>query len=139
FGGEENGGLVFPGFQLARDGAMTAAATLDFLVRTSGTLADALADLPKYALVKEKVECPVALRDRVIETLGAAFTSEGGRIVTIDGLKVIRDDGWILLRPSGTEPLIRVFAEAKDRARAEALARDGLTRVRAAIAQLASR
>jgi phosphomannomutase / phosphoglucomutase len=137
FGGEENGGLIFPSFQLARDGAMTAAAVLDYLARSGESLADAVATLPKYALVKEKVECPVAVRDQVLEAVAAAVGTEGARVETIDGLKVFHSDGWVLLRPSGTEPLIRVFAEAKDRIRAEALARDGVDRVRAAIAKLA--
>jgi phosphomannomutase/phosphoglucomutase len=136
FGGEENGGLIFPKFQLARDGAMTAAAVLDFLVRSPKNLGDSLADLPQYALVKEKVECPVALRQPVLEALSREFANEGARVVTIDGVKVFQDDGWVLLRPSGTEPLIRVFSEAKDPARAAKLAEDGLARVRAAIQRL---
>jgi phosphomannomutase / phosphoglucomutase len=136
FGGEENGGLIFPAFQLARDGAMTAAAILEYLARSGETLADALATLPKYALVKEKVHCPAALRDRVLEVVTAGVTADGSRVLTLDGLKIFREDGWVLLRPSGTEPLIRVFAEAKTRERAEFLANDGLERVRAAIRQL---
>jgi phosphomannomutase/phosphoglucomutase len=136
FGGEENGGLIFPKFQLARDGGMTAAAVLDYLARSGETLEAAVASLPKYALVKQKVECPVDLRDRVLEVLTAEFSTDGAKVVTIDGLKVIGDDGWVLLRPSGTEPLIRVFAEARERRRAEALAADGLARVKAAIGKL---
>jgi phosphomannomutase / phosphoglucomutase len=136
FGGEENGGLIFPKFQLARDGGMTAAAVLDYLARSGETLEAAVGSLPKYALVKQKVECPVDLRDRVLEVLTAEFSTDGAKVVTIDGLKVIGDDGWVLLRPSGTEPLIRVFAEARERRRAEALAADGLARVKAAIGKL---
>jgi phosphomannomutase / phosphoglucomutase len=138
FGGEENGGLIFPGFQFARDGAMTAAAVLDLLAASGQTLAEAVADLPVYALVKRKVDCPRDLADRVLEELTRAFTAEGARTVTLDGLKVVRDDGWILLRPSGTEPLIRVFAEAKEPSRAEALAEDGVGRVRTLIDRLGS-
>ena len=59
FGGEENGGLIFPELQLARDGAMTAAAVLDYLARSSVTMAGALAGLPDYTMVKMKVDCPV--------------------------------------------------------------------------------
>ncbi|HXQ93585.1 MAG TPA: phosphoglucosamine mutase [Thermoplasmata archaeon] len=139
FGGEENGGLIFPGFQLARDGAMTAAAVLDYLARSGETLADAVASLPKYALVKEKVECPVAVRDQVLAAVAAAVGTDGARIETIDGLKAFYSDGWMLLRPSGTEPLIRVFASSKQRPRAEALAREGVERVRTAIRNATTR
>lgn len=136
FGGEENGGLIFPEFQLARDGAMTAAALLELLATAGSSLGEAVRDLPAYALVKQKVPCPVELRDRVFAELAAEVAREGARTVTLDGLKVYREGGWILLRPSGTEPLIRVFAEARDPAAAKALAEDGLRRVRAAMARL---
>ena len=134
FGGEENGGFIFPEFQLARDGAMTAAAVLDLLARDGRSLAEVVDTLPAYALVKEKVACPVERRAAVFDRLTALYAAEGGRIVTIDGLKVYRDDGWLLLRPSGTEPLMRVFAESKDRTKAEHLAAEGMQRVRDAVA-----
>ena len=136
FGGEENGGLIFPSFQLARDGAMTAAAVLELLAQRGLTLAEAVKDLPAYTLVKEKVHCPVDLRERVLESLAVQIEAAGGKIVTLDGLKVFGPDGWILMRPSGTEPLIRVFAEARDPERARALAEDGLRRVRDVLAEL---
>jgi len=136
FGGEENGGLIFPAFQLARDGAMTAAAVLELLAVRGLTLSEALRDLPAYTLVKEKVHCPVELRGKVLERLAAQAEADGGRVVTLDGLKVFLADGWTLLRPSGTEPLIRVFAESKDPVRARALADGGLRQVREAIAAL---
>lgn len=137
FGGEENGGLIFPAFQLARDGAMTAAAVLDHLARSGQSLAEAVADVPAYALVKQKVPCPHDVANQVIQRLAAELAREGVRVLTLDGLKLFRPDGWVLLRPSGTEPLIRVFAEAKDPARANALAEEGIGRVRALIAELA--
>lgn len=133
FGGEENGGLIFPAFQLARDGAMTAAAVLELLAVRGLALSEAVKDLPAYTLVKEKIACPVDRRTAVLERLAAEATRSGDRVVTLDGLKVFRKDGWVLLRPSGTEPLIRVFAESKDPARAQALAREGLDAVRAAL------
>ncbi|MGI0132249.1 MAG: phosphoglucosamine mutase [Thermoplasmata archaeon] len=136
FGGEENGGLIFPTFQLARDGAMTAVTVLDLLAREGADLAAAVADLPAYTLVKQKIACPVELRSAVLDRLLAQVRQEGANVVTIDGLKILYPDGWVLLRPSGTEALMRVFAEAKDPAIAERLAHEGLERVRTALHEL---
>lgn len=133
FGGEENGGLIFPGFQLARDGAMTAASMLDLLARREAPLDELIREVPKYALVKEKVACPVELREKVIAEVARAFARTAAKVETIDGVKAHLDGGWVLLRPSGTEPLFRVFAESKDPARARALADLGLAAVREAI------
>ncbi|MGP8077629.1 MAG: phosphoglucosamine mutase [Thermoplasmata archaeon] len=134
FGGEDNGGLIFPEFQLARDGAMSVAATLDLLARTGRTLPELLSEIPRYPLVKEKVVCPVAVRDRVLARVAETLRPGAERVVTIDGLKVYRDGGWVLVRPSGTEPLLRVIAEAKDPAIARSLADRALASVRDALA-----
>ncbi|MCI4366680.1 MAG: phosphoglucosamine mutase [Thermoplasmata archaeon] len=136
FGGEENGGLIFPEFQLARDGAMTAAKVLELLAIRGRTLAEEVAALPKYHLVKEKITCPVELRQKVLEHLSEESRSKGETPITLDGVKLVYPDGWVLLRPSGTEPLIRVFSEARDSARAVALARAGMDRVREALRAL---
>lgn len=138
FGGEENGGVITPRFQVARDGAMTAASVLDLLARKRHSLAELLAGVPRYALVKERIECPTEIRDRVVASVGEAFRRAGHRLVTIDGVKAFRDGGWILLRPSGTEPLLRLFAEAKDPASARKLADEGLAAVRRAMAEQAT-
>jgi phosphomannomutase / phosphoglucomutase len=136
FGGEENGGLVFPKFQLARDGAMTAAAVLDLLAREDASLAELLRRIPRYSLVKEKVPCSADLLTPVLEGLQAELETENRQLVTLDGLKVYYDGGWVLLRPSGTEPLIRVFAEAKSADTATALARRGVEQVKSIMARL---
>jgi phosphomannomutase/phosphoglucomutase len=136
FGGEENGGLIFPKFQYARDGGMTLAGVLDLLARRDLGLAEALETVPRYALVREKVPVPVESRAPVMEKVAAALTPGSDRVVTLDGIKAYRDGGWILLRPSGTEPLLRIFAESKDPAKARALADQGLAAVRQALAEL---
>jgi len=136
FGGEDNGGLVFPAFQLARDGAMAVAATLDLLARTGRPLADLLREIPRYTLVKEKVACPAELRDRVLARVTESMGSTAERVVTTDGLKAYFEGGWVLLRPSGTEPIFRISAEAKEPARARALADLGLERVLRALTEL---
>ena len=136
FGGEENGGLIFPAHQLARDGAMTAAAVLDLLARRGAGLAQVLAELPRYVLVKEKVACPVELREHVLERVAAALAPDSEKVVTLDGVKAYRNGGWMLLRPSGTEPIFRIFAESKDAATARALAGTGVALVRKTLEEL---
>jgi phosphomannomutase/phosphoglucomutase len=136
FGGEDNGGHIFPGLQYARDGAMTLAAVLDLLARRDTDLVSVLKEVPRYTVVKEKVACPVALREKVVGLLIARFTSDSERVVTLDGVKAYRSGGWVLLRPSGTEPLFRVYAESKDPDRARALADEGLAAVRAALEEV---
>jgi len=133
FGGEENGGLIFPRLHLARDGAMTVAAVLDLLARRETDLASILEEVPRYAFVKEKVGCPVALREKVAHRLVERFSRDSEKVVTIDGVKAYRPGGWVLLRPSGTEPLFRVFAQSKDPGTARALADAGIAAVRTAI------
>lgn len=132
-GGEENGGMIFPQFQLARDGGMAAAAVLDLLARSDEALDELLAKVPRYSLVKEKLACPVERRAEVLEAAAKALARGSGRVERIDGVKVYRPDGWVLIRPSGTEALVRVFAEARDPAKARALAQEGLSAITSAL------
>ncbi|MEM0129011.1 MAG: phosphoglucosamine mutase [Thermoplasmata archaeon] len=125
-GGEENGGTIFPTFQLARDGAMSLAAVLDLLARTGRPLEELVASVPRYAFVREKIACPVDRRAAAVESAARTLAEGAIRVERIDGVKVVRPEGWVLLRPSGTEPLLRVFAEAKDPATAERLAAEAM-------------
>jgi len=136
FGGEDNGGHIFPSLHYARDGAMTLAAVLDLLARRDSDLVRLLQELPRYTVVKEKVACPVVLREKVVDRLIERFTPVSEKVVTLDGVKAYRPGGWVLLRPSGTEPLFRVYAESKDAQRARALADEGLAAVRTALDEL---
>jgi len=80
--------------------------------------------MPLYYIQKDKTECPNKLKEEVQKefvTKVKALTIE-----TIDGVKIIRDDGWILIRPSGTEPLYRCFAEGKTQETADRLSKEGV-------------
>jgi phosphomannomutase/phosphoglucomutase len=138
FGGEENGGLIFPELQLARDGAMTAAALLGLLAREEQTLEEAVSDLPSYVLRKDKLPCPSEAIESVLREITPVLSDGAERVVTLDGLKVYRDGGWVLVRPSGTEPLLRIFTEARDEATAQRLAERTLGLVRDAAARRAA-
>jgi phosphomannomutase / phosphoglucomutase len=124
FGGEENGGVIFPELQHCRDGAMTAAKMLELLAHEAKPLSALVASLPKYHVVKLKFPVPPEAKDdllgRLKEWVGREFAQ--ARVDTTDGLKVYTDRGWVLIRASGTEPIFRVFAESKDEKAASQLA-----------------
>jgi phosphomannomutase / phosphoglucomutase len=136
FGGEDNGGYIFPRLQLARDGAMTLAATLDLLTQSGVSLEEALRDLPQYAVAKEKVPCPAPLRTAVMDRLAAELAQGADRVVTLDGVKAYHGKGWVLVRPSGTEPLFRIFSEDPDPDTARRRAVGVVTRVTSVVAEL---
>ncbi len=109
FGGEENGGLIFPEHQHCRDGPMTAAKMLEAVVR-HGPLSQQAASLPVYHTEKRKFPCPDGLKMGLQVYAKELFADE--RLDETDGVKIIHDDGWVLLRPSGTEPIFRIYSES---------------------------
>jgi phosphomannomutase/phosphoglucomutase len=122
FGGEGNGGLIFPEFQYCRDGGMSAAAMLEMLARTGRKLSEIVDAVPCYCSVKEKIKC--GNKDAVLRKI--AQNAVGDRVDTTDGVKIYRREGWVLVRASGTEPIIRVFAESRTDAGARTLADYGV-------------
>ncbi len=132
FGGEENGGYYWPSHQVARDGPMSSAKMLEILARTGRPLSELVASLPHYTVVKSNVPLPANLRFRVMERVLADLQARGVEVVTIDGVKALFSDGWLLVRSSGTEPLCRIFAESRAPARAQELMTLAKTMVEAA-------
>ncbi len=110
FGGEENGGLIFPEHQYCRDGAMTVAKVLE-IVAKEGPLSALVDKVPQYCQVKRKIACPDERKGTVLDELLDYYCSE--TVDTTDGVKIIYNGGWTLVRPSGTEPLFRIYSEAK--------------------------
>ena len=119
FGGEENGGLIFPHHQYCRDAAMSMAKMLEILA-VEGPLSSLLKKVPSYYLDKRKLRCPDERKEQVLRQVCEAFSSN--KIDTTDGAKVFFDGGWTLIRPSGTEPIFRVYSEGKDKATAKRIA-----------------
>ncbi|TLZ60900.1 MAG: phosphoglucosamine mutase [Methanobacteriota archaeon] len=132
FGGEENGGMIFPEHQLCRDGAMSLAKVLEIVAKAGRPLSELLAELPAYSLHKTSVRYRAPERDAILVRLKAL--ASGMKVEDIDGIKVHYADGWVLVRPSGTEPIFRIFAEAPTPERAKALADDGEALLKRAIA-----
>jgi phosphomannomutase/phosphoglucomutase len=122
-GGEENGGVFYGPHQAVRDGAMTTALILDIMAKTGEKLSELISEQPQYFLEKGKVECPEVKKEKVLKKLLAQV--KGAKISTIDGVKIwFEDKSAILVRPSGTEPIYRLYAEAKNQEKALKLIRD---------------
>jgi phosphomannomutase/phosphoglucomutase len=119
FGGEENGGLIFPKLQYCRDGAMTAAKVIEILAGHKRPFSELISELPQYALYKTKVHCPEDKKEKALERLKEDMSDK--ELNTTDGVKIMLDKAWVLVRPSGTEPLYRIFAESKTQEQAENL------------------
>jgi phosphomannomutase/phosphoglucomutase len=122
-GGEENGGVFYGPHQAVRDGAMTTALILDIMAKTGKKISELIAEQPQYFLEKGKVECPEDKKEKVLKKLLEQV--KGANISTIDGVKIwFEDKSAILVRPSGTEPVYRLYAEAKNQEKALKLIKD---------------
>jgi phosphomannomutase/phosphoglucomutase len=133
-GGEENGGIFYPPHQSVRDGAMTAAQVIEIMAVEGKKLSQIVAELPTYFSTKIKVPVPAEKKDALLDML--IGLTEGQDRITIDGVKLMFDDGWTLMRPSGTEPLWRCFSEASTQKRADELAGEGRSLIESAISKL---
>ncbi|MEW6222079.1 MAG: phosphoglucosamine mutase [Candidatus Hadarchaeota archaeon] len=124
FGGEPSGAWIFPEFQFAPDGPFGAAKILQMLATTGKKLSELSDGLPDYPTVREKVACPNERKASVIKKLAPRLRKLPGafKASTVDGVRVEFRDGWVLVRPSGTEPYIRVTAEGKTVRRARKIA-----------------
>jgi len=110
FGGEGNGGLIYPDHQFCRDGGMTAAMML-YLLATKKRPLSALVDaLPPSVMLKHKFHTDKAAG--ILAAIKDQFSHDS--LNMIDGIRIDRTDAWALIRPSGTEPLVRVYIESTD-------------------------
>ena len=123
FGGEGNGGLIFPKHQYCRDGGMACAKLLE-IIAAGTTLSEFAKSVPEYFNSKTKTVCEDS--KTTMERVTATVLEGTEKVDTTDGVKIWYDDGWVLIRPSGTEPIVRIFAESKTRASAEELMLEGL-------------
>jgi phosphomannomutase len=109
-GGEGNGGVILPEVHLGRDAPVAIALILQLLSDAGKSLSAVASELPRYAIVKDKLDRPKASLDTVYAALKTAFPD--AQVDTQDGLRLAWKDRWLHVRPSGTEPIVRVIAEA---------------------------
>lgn len=113
-GGEGNGGVIDARIVPGRDSLVGMAYVLALMADTGKKLSEIIAELPRYEIVKTKFECRREDANRAVEALKSAFVTE--KLDVQDGVRIDWSDGWVHARPSNTEPIMRVIAEAPDRA-----------------------
>lgn len=119
--GEGNGGIYFPPYSLARDGAYIGARFLQLVVENSAS--EVVSPWGGYRNVRLKLAYTDRNeREAMLAAVEEVATKADANLNTTDGVRLDYGDGWVLARPSGTEPVIRVYAEAREKARAEDLA-----------------
>lgn len=121
-GGEGNGGVMYPALHVGRDAPVAGALLLGLLARERVTVSELVASHPRYTIVKAKVPRGPRL-EPVYDGLRRAFADAA--VDTQDGLRLAWPDRWVHVRPSGTEPIIRLIAEAPTSADAERLIAEG--------------
>jgi phosphomannomutase len=109
-GGEGNGGVILSELHLGRDAPVGVALLLQLLVEEGRALSQIVRELPRYVIVKDKLDRPAASLDSVYKALRGAFPGAAADLQ--DGLRLAWPDRWVHVRPSGTEPIVRVIAEA---------------------------
>ena len=118
-GGEGNGGIILREAHLGRDSLVAATMVLNRMSQSSGSLSEIHQSLPQFEIVKDKVSLEGIDPDQLIKKVSSVF--ENFEINTLDGVKFTWPDRWVHLRKSNTEPIMRIYAEAPNKAEAENL------------------
>lgn len=120
-GGEGNGGIIYPESHYGRDSLVGTALFLMLMAEKGGTVAELRASYPSYFMSKKKIKLtPDIDVDGILKAMEAKYKHE--EISTIDGVKIDFAENWVHLRKSNTEPIIRIYTEAKSQSTAEGLA-----------------
>lgn len=116
FGGEPSGTWLHPDFCMCPDGLLSGLRIVK-CVQVHGPLSEQLDSIESYPTIREKVTCPNDKKEEVMKGVEASFIEEFDdveEVLTIDGVRISFTDGsWVLIRPSGTEPYVRITAEGK--------------------------
>lgn len=122
-GGEGNGGVILPELHLGRDAPLGVALLLQAMYEDGEPLSRTVARYPRYTIIKDKLDRPSKPLDAVYAALREAFAD--AEVDTQDGLRLGWGDRWVHIRPSGTEPIVRVIAEARTEEDARSLVHRG--------------
>jgi len=118
-GGEGNGGVIYPEAHYGRDSLVGAVLTLQLLAERNISVGQYVNSMPKYVMLKQRVDSAGVDLDRVISKIIDDLTPE--HVDSRDGFKLSWSNRWVHIRPSNTEPIVRIYSEAKERSIAQQL------------------
>ena len=131
-GFEENGGFMFGPHNQVRDGCMTLGLMLELLASSEESLSQKVNDLPESYTTKDKVSCSSEDAKKLIQSLKEEFPSSD----TTDGIKIANNPkNWVMIRPSGTEPIIRIYGEAETQEKLDSLMSEYLQKAKSIISR----
>ena len=131
-GGEGNGGIIYPELHYGRDALVGVALFLSLLAERGGSVQQLRESYPAYFMSKNKIQLTEQINpDQILKAMEQKYAHE--QTTTIDGLKIDFTDSWVHLRKSNTEPIIRIYTEAKSQKEADALAQRFIEEMRALI------
>lgn len=118
-GGEGNGGVMWPEMIHVRDSLAGIGLVLELLAVTGRPVTELIQQFPSYAIIKQKLPIAEGMAERAFERLAARYADQ--RIDTQDGLRIDWSHAWVHVRPSNTEPILRIFCESTDHSAAQTL------------------
>ncbi len=120
-GGEGNGGIIYPESHYGRDSLIGVALFLTHLSKMDKTVSQLRDSYPQYFMSKNKIELTPALNvDMILEQIAQNYSNQ--QVSLVDGVKIDFAESWVHLRKSNTEPIIRIYTEAKSQNKADELA-----------------
>ena len=131
-GGEGSGSVAVPEFQLAFDGFLTMGLILEMMAQQSKTSSELVDSLHRYHIVKEKIYCPPNKVYSIVDEM-KKYYQNNPEVDFTDGVRVDWEDGWLHIRPSDTEPLIRVICECSEKSKAHATANKAINKIQGSI------
>ncbi|MCG3127290.1 MAG: Phosphoglucosamine mutase [Phycisphaerae bacterium] len=123
-GGEGNGGVIDPRVSPVRDSLSAMSQVLQLMAATGKRVSELVASIPRYAGLKKKFGCDRTRIDAALKAVAGEAARRGARVDASDGIRIDSADGWVLIRASNTEPIVRVMAEARNDKTCESLVAD---------------
>jgi phosphomannomutase len=128
-GGEGNGGIIYPELHYGRDSLVGVALFLTFLAEKKMKVSELRKTYPSYFMSKNKIELTPQLDvDKILKQVEQKYSGE--QVSTVDGVKIDFPEHWVHLRKSNTEPIIRIYTEAKSQDRADEVAQKMISEIK---------
>lgn len=125
-GGEACGVYIFPEAHLAPEPFLAACRVLELMAKTEKSFGELVDAIPKYPIIRSKLECPNDKKENVMKSILEELPNKMSnvkQVLTVDGLGITMENGWVLVRPSGTEPIIRITCEGQTKEAVEEILR----------------